>query len=293
MACSFRVADGDFASTDPMIALKSIDGDYFKTLGARLVAGRTFTEDEVRRWAEVVVLNESAARVLFGQQDPVGRVVRMSFLGRRLNVVGIVNDARIVRLDQPAPPVAFLPFTPFGGTQTFLVRTRANPEVFISGLRARTKAMNAGVRLMGVESLDAAVTDTVHDRLRATVLLGGFGLLGLLIGSVGLYGLLSSQVRARQREIGIRIALGATHRGVVRRILGQGGVLVGLGAAAGLAASALAAHLIERSLYNVSPMDLPSFGLALTLLVLTALAACLIPARRAAEIDPIVALRCE
>jgi putative ABC transport system permease protein len=292
-SCSFRVGEGDYRSTDPMISLKSVDGGYFEAMRARLVAGRTFTEDEVRRWSAVVVLNESAARQLFGPQNPIGRVARMSFLDRRNTVVGVVKDLRTRGLDRAAPLEAYLPFTPWGGTQTFLVRTQANPAAFASTLRTRVKAMNAGIRLMRFESLQEATADTIRDRLRAGVLVGGFALLGLLIGSVGLYGILASQVRERRREIGIRLAVGATPRNIAQRILSQGGSVVGFGAAAGLVASAFAARLVQKDLYGVSPMDVPSFALALTLLLLTALLACLIPARRAAKVDPMVALRCE
>ena len=292
-SCSFRVGEGDYRSTDPMISLKSVDGGYFEAMGARLVAGRTFTEDEVKRWSAVVVLNESAARQLFGLENPIGRVARMSFLDRRNTVVGVVKDLRTRGLDRAAPLEAYLPFTPWGGTQTFLVRTQANPAAFASTLRTRVKAMNAGIRLMRFESLQEATADTIRDRLRAGVLVGGFALLGLLIGSVGLYGILASQVRERRREIGIRLAVGATPRNIAQRILSQGGSVVGFGTAAGLVASAFAARLVQKDLYGISPMDVPSFALALTLLLSTALLACLIPARRAAKVDPMVALRCE
>jgi putative ABC transport system permease protein len=290
----FKAGDGDFLPTDDVgLDIKAVGSGYFETLGARVVAGRTFSEDEVRRWADVVILNESAARRLFGHENPLGRVARSAFLNRRNIVVGVVKDLRIGGLDQPAPPVAYFPFTPWGGTQTFLVRTREDPAAFAAALRTRVRAMNAGIRLMAVESLEQATDDTVRHRLRAGVLVGGFALLGLLIGSVGLYGILSSQVRERRREIGIRVAVGATPRAIALRILGHGGSLVGAGAAAGLVGSALAARLVQRDLYGIGPLDLPSFGLALTLLLLAALLACLIPARRAAKVDPMVALRCE
>jgi putative ABC transport system permease protein len=290
----FKAGEGDFLPTDDVgLDIKAVGSGYFETLCARLIAGRTFTEDEVRRWADVIILNESAARRLFGRENPVGRVARSAFLNRRNTIVGVVKDLRIGGLDRPAPPVAYFPFTPWGGTQTFLVRTRANPAAFTAALRSRVRAMNAGIRLMPIESLQRATDDTVRSRLRAGVLVGGFALLGLLIGSVGLYGTLSSQVRERRREIGIRLAVGATPQAIARGILSQGGRLVGCGAAAGLVASAFAARLVQKDLYGVSPMDVPSFALALTLLLLTALLACLIPARRAAKVDPIVALRSE
>jgi ABC-type antimicrobial peptide transport system permease subunit len=207
--------------------------------------------------------------------------------------VGVVRDLRIKRLDQDAPPVVYLPYTHMFGTLNVQVRTQSNPATFASTLQGRVKALNLGIRLSGFESLQEATEKTIQDRLRAGVLVGGFALLGLLIGSVGLYGTLSSQVRERRREIGIRLALGATTRSTTLRVLGEGARLVASGAAVGLAGSAVAARLVQKELFGVGPMDATSFALALTLLLATALLACLVPALRAARTQPVETLRSE
>lgn len=275
------------------LTYKLVGSDYFHTLGASLGAGRSFSEDEVRRFGPVVMLTEGAARALFGTGNPVGRTLRNGVTGKEATVVGVVKDLRTAGLDQAAPAVVYLPYSAFFRTLHFVVRSSASPAAFSAALKARLKAQHPSVRLGGFESLEANTAKTVQRRLLAGLLVGSFALLGLLIGAVGLYGTLSSQVRQRRREIGIRMSLGASPRSIVQRFLGRGGRLVGAGALVGLGGAVFAARLVQVELYEVKPLDAPSFLLALTLLALTALLACLLPALRAARVPPAVALRSE
>jgi putative ABC transport system permease protein len=280
---------GDLRPGDPMIPHRLIGPAYFETLDARLAAGRAFSEEEVQQSRQVVILNEAAARLLFPGQAAIGRTVHSAFYDRRSLVVGLVKDIRSERLDQPAAPMVYMPYLPWGGLR-FIVRINTVPGTFLPLLRARVRAGNPGVLLQRFRPLADIVDETVRERMVSGVLVGGFALLGLIISSVGLYGTLAAQVQQRRREIGVRIALGATVRKVMTIILGEGLRIVVLGAAAGVAGSVAAGRLIQRELYGVSPLDLTSFAVALALLSGAALAACLIPAFRAARVDPVQAL---
>ena len=289
----FKAGYGAWQPEDRTFTFKLVGSGYFETLGARLAGGRTFTEDEVRRFGDVSILNTHAARLLFGSTDPVGRNLFSGVSDRMTTVVGVVKDLRIAGLDREAPPAVYIPYAPAYRTLAFHVRTTASLDVFSAALKLRTKALNAGIHLRTFESLQEATEQTIRPRLRAVVLVGGFALLGLVIGVVGLYGTLSSQVRQRRQEIGIRLAIGAAPGNVVLLFLARGGRLVLLGALAGLTGSVVAGHLVQRELFAVSPLDAPSFVLALSLLLLAALLACLLPALRAARTVPAEILRNE
>jgi len=267
--------------------------NYFETLGAQLKAGRTFTESEVKNGSPVIILNESAARVLFPGRDPLGQTV----FGRPMKdtvVVGIVNDLRTDALDQAHTPLGYLPYSvEWDDSLNFAVRSDLKPEVFEKTLRTRVKNGNAGIRLGSFKPLSDMAAETVQGRQRASLLLGGIAFMGLLAGVVGLYGTLSAQVQRQRREIGIRMALGATAKRIMQQIIAQGWRWVGAGALAGLAGSLAAARLVQHELFEVGPMDGTAFLLALGLLCTASLLACLMPALHAARIEPAETLRSE
>lgn len=277
---------GAIMPTDPMIAYRFVGPAYFETLGARLASGRTFSDEEVKQARGVVILNRAAARLLFQGGDPLGRTVQSAF-GRTGVVVGVLKDIRTEGLDRVPAPMVYMPYMSWGRSPRFLVRAAGEPGAVVPLLKARAQAWNAGVVLQRFESVRDIVDSTVHDRVLAGALVGGFALLGLIISSVGLYGTLEAQVQQRRREIGVRIALGAGARNVVGAILGGGLRVVAIGAVAGLAASAAAARLVQPYLYGVHALDPASFLTAFALLSCAALAACLIPALNAARLDPI------
>jgi len=284
--------EGDLVSTDPMIAYRLVGPSYFETLRARVTAGRTFAREEIEQGRPAVILNQEAARLLFHGEGPVGRTVHSGFMDRRSVVVGVVKDIRTEGLDQAPAPMVYMAYQPGWGLR-FIVRTDSAFDAFIPMVKAQVRAWNSAVLLQQFKPLRDIVEETVRDRIIAGVLVGGFALLGLIVSSVGLYGTLASHVQQRRREIGVRIALGASVRGVVANILAEGMRIVALGSLAGIAASAVAARLIQHQLYGVSPLDLTSFALALILLSTAALAACLIPAFKAASVDPIQALNAQ
>jgi putative ABC transport system permease protein len=280
---------GKLEMTDPMIDYRLIGASYFDTLRAHLTDGRSFQEDEVQQGRPVAILNESAKRLLFGGDAALGRLVHSGIGDRKSIVVGVVKDIRTEGLDQATVPMVYLPYFPGFGLR-FIVRTSGTAAAAVPLLRERVRAGNAGVLLQRFRPLDEILDDTVRDRRVSGVLVAGFALLGLIISSVGLYGTLAAQVQQRRREIGVRMALGATVRSVAGAVLGEGLRILVLGALAGMAASVAAGRLIQGQLYGVSPLDLTSFAAALALLATAAVAACLIPAFKAAHVDPIQAL---
>jgi predicted permease len=290
-SCTHSIHPGPYAAADPSLAFRLVDDGWFRALGTRLVRGRTLTEDEVRSGRGAAVLNESGARLLFGGADPVGRQVRSAFGDEAFTVVGVVRDMRSAGLDRRAPAAIYRPYIPFGGSVVFTVRTPRTADEFLAIARGRARAWNAGVILRDAASLDADLRQTVASRMRASALVGGFALLGLLVGTVGLYGTIAGHVQRQQREVGIRMALGASEASIRRRVLGHAARLVVPGAVAGLALSAAGAAFVRTLLYGVRPWDAASFAIALLLLGGAALCASWLPAVRASRVSPTEALR--
>jgi predicted permease len=276
-------------STDPMIPYRLIGSAYFETLGVPLVAGRAFSQDEVAQWSEVAILNDTASRQLFPGRSAIGQTILSGWGDRRSMVVGVVSDIRSAGLDRHAPPMVYLPYMSQFGLR-FTVRSSMAPAALLHLLKDRIRAANPGALLQRYQSLPEILDETVRDRMVAGTLVGGFALLGLIVSSVGLYGTLAAQVQQRRREIGVRIALGATVGNVVTTILADGMRILAIGAVVGVVGSVAAGRAIQSELYGVSALDLTSFAVALGLLSTVALAACLIPALKAGHVDPVRAL---
>ncbi len=285
-------ADADIEAADPTVPIRLTSSGYLETLGARLVRGRLLEEADVRSRRLVAVLNESASRLLFGAADPVGRSVRSAFGNSTLTVVGVVRDMRTSGLDRAAEPTLYRPYLPdFGSGVVVSARTTEPLERFVPALRERVRGWNPTVVPRRAALLHDGLRRTILPRLRATVLVGAFAILGLVIGSIGLYGTLSADVNRRTRELGIRLALGAPGRSVLAVVAWRGTRVVGAGLGVGVAGSAAAAVLVRRHLYGVGPWDGMSLALAVVLLIVASAAAVLLPALRAARLDPAVTLR--
>jgi predicted permease len=280
---------GDLRSTDPMIAYRLIGPAYFETLGGHLVSGRTFSQDEVQQGGQAVILNEAAARLLFPGGSAIGGTVHSGIGDRKSPVVGVVKDIRTEGLDQAPVPMVYMPYFSGWGLR-LIIRSGSAPAMLLPLLRDRVRSANSAALLQRYRPLDEILDDTVRGRMLSGILVGWFALLGLAISSVGLYGTLAAQVQQRRREIGIRVAMGATVNNVVVAILGGALRIVGFGALAGIGGALGAGWALRRELYGVSPRDLPSFAVALGLLSIAALTACLMPALKAGRVDPIQAL---
>ena len=267
---------------------------YFETMQIPLLAGRTFvrgdfdTEDPT-----VVIVNESFAKRYFGREPAVGRLFDARFGRTRApnEVVGVVADVRHDLRKPPAPAIYML--LPLDGFHTLHVRASGDPRAVTSRIREEVGAATPLLRVTTVTSQQSLVNRTlVRERLLA-VLSAFFALVGLVLTAVGLYGTLSYAVVQRTREIGIRIALGSRAVGAVRSILADTARTTLIGAAGGLAGGLYASRYVESMLFEVAARDVWSLALPLGALLLAALAAAVVPAWRAARVDPVIALRNE
>jgi predicted permease len=280
------------------ILSRAISSDYFRTFGIPLLAGRNFQPADSDAPPSAIV-NESFARRYFAG-DALGK--RISFAqGKDGNplwypIVGIVADSRDVTLAE-APPLEiymyFVHMGAFGMAGTLIVRTSADPLALLPTVRGEIWSVDKNAPLTSVRTMDQVVADSVADPRFRTVLLGSFGAIGFLLAIVGTYGVLSFTVAQRSHEIGVRIALGAGRRDVLRLVLGHGMLLAGLGIVAGLAGSLALTRFLRSFLFGLVPNDPLTFAAVAVVVASAALAACYIPARRAMRVDPMVALRYE
>jgi predicted permease len=283
---------------DPVqVETNAIAPGYLDTLGIKLLAGRDFTELETKlNAAPVALISEGAARILFPSANPIGR--RLSF-GERYQpaesamIVGVVRDANYFDVRGKPDPMIYVPVDPGMRRLTLSIRSTGPPERLIPEVRRVAAALDPAVPLLSLQTITEQIDEhNAAERLLAT-LLGCFGLLALVLAAVGLYGLLAYRVAAGTRDIGIRMALGAPRFGAVSFVLKDVWILVGAGVGAGSVAAIAVARLLTGVLFGVKAIDPVSFGSAIVMLLVTALAASYLPARRAAGVDPLIALRHE
>jgi len=274
-----------------------VNGDYFNTLGAHLLQGRTFNQADTSDHPKVVIINETTARTFWPNESPVGK--RISNTGKKREyseVVGVVNDIAFPG-DLGEPYTRFEAFVPMTQASPnylmLLLRTSSNEDALANGLRNSIAAFDPDLPVYRIRTARASVDQGLGSISLLGSLLGAFATIGVILSAIGIYGVVSYTVVQRTGELGIRMALGAQNRDVLWLVLGKGAVLVAMGAILG----GLGAYGVSRLLISVipslptrDPLILPISALAL---VGVALAACYIPARRATRVDPIVALRSE
>ncbi|MEW5927749.1 MAG: ABC transporter permease [Gemmatimonadota bacterium] len=270
----------------------NVDEGYFSTLRIPLVAGRGFAATDRAGSPPVVVVNERMARRMWPGENPVGKRLRVRGLDRE--VVGVARDGTYEQMGEE--PLAFL-YLPMGqepvGRATVLVRSRGEPAAALAALRRAVAELDPNVPLREAMPLPASIGLSLFPQRLAAVLVGAFGVLGLVLAAVGVYGLLAFHVGQRRHEIGVRLALGAHTGDVLRMVLRQGMALVALGIAAGLIVALVVTRLLESLLFGVSPTDPLTFAAVPLALCAVALLASWLPARRAARTDPMTALRTE
>jgi predicted permease len=282
--------------------------NYLQTMEIMLLAGRGFTQQDDERSPRVAIINQTMARRFFGDENPLGK--RFGFGSAensgQIEIVGVARDSRYRRPRQEIPSIAYLPFPQFPlGRTTFTVRTAGDPTQMIAAIRASVREVDKDLPLFGVKTQTEQMDQSLAQERFFPKLTGFFGLLALLLASIGLYGVMSYAVAQRTHEIGIRMTLGATRENILRRVIGQGMLLAGAGVVIGSAIAFALTRLITSNasyelprfisgfLYGVRATDPLTFVAVALLLLLVALLACYLPARRATKVDPMVALRCE
>ena len=278
-----------------------IEPDYLRTVGSALLNGRDFTAQDNSTSTPVVIVNQKLARVFFPNQNPIGKHVRPG-IGNGYGpgdppmreIVGVIPDIKQAGPGVEAAPEVYTPLAQSPWDSMFIVvRTANDPVSIVEAARQRVTALNKNLPIYHVKTLDEYFADSVAEPRFISLLLSGFAILTVMLACLGVYGVASYAVVQRTHEIGIRMALGASGGGVVRSVLYRGMLLGVTGVAIGLGGSFALTHLLSNLLFGVRPNDPATFaGATLALLFVAALAS-YIPARRAAKVDPMEALRSE
>jgi putative ABC transport system permease protein len=280
----------------PVTSLTVATSDYFEALRIPLERGRLFEPQDDGTAPRVAIINDMLAERLWPGEDPIGRRIEATWLDgwRTLTIVGVVGRVRHNGLESEPRVEVFMPLAqaPFGSL-TFVVETSGDPTPLLPSLRERVWGVDPTMALYDVTTLDTLVAQTLAPRRFVLQIVGSISALAFVLSAIGVYGMLSFWATQRTREIGLRLAMGASRDGILKMMLREGMAPVAWGVAIGLGASFLVTRVIAGLLYGVSPMDPVTLAATPVLLLAVALAACYLPARRATLIDPLAALRSE
>jgi putative ABC transport system permease protein len=278
--------------------------DYFRTLGLELQQGRALSRADIDSAAQVVVVNRTLATNYFGKTDPVGKRIQLigfdQFPGEPhaspyFDIIGVVADFKNRDVRLPSEPQAFLPYTISTlGPRNIVVRSTVKPESLDADLRRAIWAVDSNVAVGDSGSveywLDRITFSPPHF---GTIFLGTFAAVGLALAGIGVFSVMAYTVTLQTHEVGIRMALGAQRGDVLRMVLWKGLRLIAAGAITGLLLSYALTRLLAAQLWGVSTTDSWTFSAAVALIFLAGTAACILPARKATQVDPLVAIRCE
>jgi putative ABC transport system permease protein len=286
------------SSDQPVTDVRVVEPDYFHTMAIPLIAGREFNEQEASVPSHVIIISQALATGYFHGESPIGKRITVAMGGNTEKfpslIVGVVGDVKHEGLNTIPGPMVYwphpeLPF-PF---MTFVIRTTGNPLALIGSVRQAVKQLDPSLPVSDVATMEQRMSDSVAESRFSTLLLGIFAVVAIVLATVGIYGVTSYAVTARQHEIGIRMAVGAQPADVERMFIRRGIALTLTGLALGLIASFALTRLMGGLLFGVTPHDPLTFVAMAALLLIVAMLACYIPARRATRVDPLVALRYE
>jgi predicted permease len=266
---------------------------YFQTMGIALLRGRDFRASDTKTTPRVVMVNDTAAAAYWPGQDPIGQHISFAGEGLPVEVIGIVKTANYLAIAEPPQPLVYLSLVQYYfPTAVLYVRTAGDPAAVMGEVRRAVQGLDGNL-LLQAESLETSIRELLWAQRLSAGLLAVFGVLALLLATIGIYGVISYSVRQRSREIGVRLALGATVGDIHRMILREGMRLVAIGVAAGGAVSLAAAGSVGSLLFLKNARDVLTFTLVPALLAVVGVIACWVPAIRATNVDPSVALRDE
>jgi predicted permease len=282
------------AGNGVFVPVDAVGPHYFETLGIPLLRGRGFVDGDRRDSPPVVVVNQTMAEKLWANLSPIGRRFRFHGDDFEVEVVGVAKTIKYTSLSEQPQPYVYQPLAQrYSGNLTLLVRTGQRPESLLQRVEREVRSIDKQLPLTAVGTVPQLLGRSLWARQMGASLLAVFGVLALVLAAVGIYGVMSFAVSQRSREIGVRVALGATRQDVIGLVLGQGMAVAAVGVITGVALALTAARYASSILYGVSPWDLATFGGSLLVLALVAVAANFLPARRATAVDPISVLRLE
>jgi putative ABC transport system permease protein len=279
---------------------RSVSPDYFQAMNIPIMQGRAFTEqDDANAPAPLVMINQALAQRDFPGENAVGK--RLTLKNTTVNnqpvwfeIIGVTANVRSAELREEAPPEFYFTTKQSPLDQmTLVVRSTVDPASLAPSLRQAVAEVNKSVPLSDIQTMEHIVSESVTQPRFNLFLLGLFSGIALLLSAAGIYGVTAYTVTQRTQELGIRLALGAQVRDILKMILAQGMIVIGIGLVIGLAAAVALTRLMRSLLFGIGENDLVTFGAITLVLLLVALAACYIPARRAAKVDPLIALRYE
>jgi putative ABC transport system permease protein len=275
---------------DPLADVRIVAPGYFETMKIALIDGRFLDERDVQTSARTSVINDTMARRYFPDRSPLGQIIQNPH--GKSEVVGIVADVHTQGLDSEPKKQVYLPLrqSPSAG-MAVVARTERDPLAFGTTIQRVIWSVDPQQPVFQVSTMDQILARAVFLPRLSTTLLALFALAALLLAAVGIYGVLSYSVTQRTREIGLRMALGASGQTTVRLVVRNSLVLIAIGGACGLVAAVVLSRWLAGILYGIGPFDLPSFTLAALVLAIAGVLASLLPALRATQVDPLVALR--
>jgi putative ABC transport system permease protein len=287
----------DLDSTVPTAEGSAVSSNFFKMLNTPLINGRLLTDSDDVAATPVVLINEALAHKYFGEQNPLGQRVKRGPRTSRapwLTIVGVVGNIKNVGIDQPDLPHMYSPiYQNPNYSMAVFIKSGTNPKNLMAAVRQQVQSVDPNLPIFGERLMEEVLADSLGQRRFAMQVVSLFGVLALLLASIGIYGVMAYSVNQRTREIGIRVALGASRGTILRWVLRQGLVLIGVGVGVGLLSALALMRLLRSLLFGVQTTDIITYIALSAVLAVVALLACYIPARRATKIDPLVALRYE
>jgi putative ABC transport system permease protein len=294
---SFKVATSgvDVPRGDTITAIRTVSPEYFTVMSIPVLQGRPFSAEDQRGRPPVVLVNQILATTVFGGRPLGHRIVFPFFEGQPAwEIVGVVGDEQLAALDRAMRPVVYFPFGQIlSGDINLVVRASGDPASYISSVRGAAAAIDPTVPVYAADTMARMIADSdaVFRRRSVLVLISGFAIAAVLLSAVGLYGVLAQMVSHRTREIGVRMALGARPAQVARSILGRATPAAAAGLAIGIFATLWLSPMLQTLLFEIAPRDWTTLAVVTLFLAAVAAIACIVPARRAARIDPVVALK--
>jgi len=291
MSMDIKIEGRQLPESDSSVSVRAVSLDYFRTMGIALMEGRDFTATDQGK-SDVLIVNQAMARHYWPGADPAGRQIRLD--GKAHTIIGMVANVKNFGLEAETGIEVYVPFADAPTTYVGLaVRTLGDPGAVAGAVRAVVRGIDRNQTVDNVASMRQILDRLVARPRFDLALLGSFAVLALVLAVVGIYGVVSYSVTQRTYEIGVRMALGAESRAVLRMVVGQGAMLASAGIALGLAGSYTATGVLRSVLFEIPPRDTATFAAVSLLLLAICLLASYVPARRAAKVDPMVALRYE